>query len=56
MSRIIYSVLVDEDGTNQSTKFYQRVPVAPIASQPRRLDRKHGTDAKAVQRYGIVRT
>ena len=46
MSRIIDPVFVDEDGTNQSAKLNQRVPVAPIASQSGRLDREHGTDAE----------
>jgi hypothetical protein len=50
MSRIIDSVLVDDDGPNQSTELDQSVPVAPIASQPGRLDREHGTDAAFADR------
>lgn len=50
MSRVIDSFIIDEDGPNQSTKLYQRVPVAPIASQPGRLDCEHGTDAAFADR------
>src|SRR5215472_3038796 len=38
------SILVDDDGANQSTELDKRVPVGAIAGETRRLDRKHGTD------------
>ena len=44
MARIVDSVLVDEDGTDQSTELDQSVPVAAVASETRSLDRKHRTD------------
>ena len=50
MTRIIDSVLVDDDGADQSTELYQRVPVTAIAGQPRRLDREHGPHAPMADR------
>ena len=38
------SILVDDDRADQSTELDKRVPVAAIAGETRRLDRKHGTD------------
>src|SRR6266436_10268583 len=50
MSRIIASVLVDDDGPDKSTELNQRVPVAAVTSQPRRFDREYGTDATFADR------
>src|ERR1700732_2998137 len=44
MPRIIDSVLVYDDGPDKSTELDQRMPVATVAGQPRRLDRKDGAD------------
>src|SRR5712691_7986077 len=44
MPRIIGSVLVYDDGPDKSTELDQRVPVAPVAGQPRGLDRKYCAD------------
>src|SRR6516165_2041481 len=44
MTRIVDSVLVDEDGADQSTELYQRVPVAAVAGETRSLDREDGAD------------
>src|SRR5208337_954044 len=45
MARIVDSVLVDEDGADQSTELYQRVTVAAVAGETRSLDREDGADA-----------
>ena len=50
MPRLVYTVLVDDNRANQTTKLDQRVPVAPVARQTRRLDREHGTDATLADR------
>src|SRR6476660_639085 len=50
MPRIIDSVLVYDDGPDKSTELNQRVPVAAVTSQPRRFDRKYGTDAAFADR------
>jgi hypothetical protein len=44
MARIIDSVLVDDDGADQSTELDESMPVAAVAGETRRLDRKHRTD------------
>src|SRR3954463_2833040 len=44
MARIVDSVLVDDDGADQSTELDESVPVAAVAGETRRLDRKHRTD------------
>src|SRR5262245_13642763 len=44
MTRIVDSVLVDEDRANQSTELNQHMPVTAISSETRSLDREHGTD------------
>jgi hypothetical protein len=44
MARIVDSVLVDEDGADQSTELDECVPVAAVAGETRSLDRKHRTD------------
>ncbi len=44
MARIVDSVLVDDDGADQSTELDESMPVATIAGETRRLDRKHRTD------------
>src|SRR5262245_27673016 len=50
MARIIDSVLVHDDGTDQSTELDQRMPIAAVAREPRRLDREHGADAPLADR------
>src|ERR1700736_2935600 len=50
MPRIIDAVLVYDDGPDKSTELNQRVPVAAVTSQPRRFDRKYGTDAAFADR------
>src|SRR5215471_4739420 len=50
MPRLVCTVLVDDNRANQTTKLDQRVPVAPVARQTRRLDREHGTDATLADR------
>ena len=44
MARIVNSVLVDDDGADQSTELDQRMPVAAVAGETRGLDRKHRAD------------
>src|SRR5258708_31464667 len=44
MPRIIDSGLVYDDSPDKSTELDQRVPVATVAGQPRRLDRKYCAD------------
>src|SRR5271166_144667 len=50
MARIVDPVLVDEDGADQSTELYQRVPVASVAGETRSLDREHGADTTVADR------
>ena len=50
MARIIDSVLVDDDGADQSTELDQRMPVAAITGETRGLDRKHGADTPFADR------
>src|SRR5258707_14510899 len=50
MTRIIDSVLVYDDGPDKPTDLDQRMPVATVAGQPRRLDRKHGADPPLTDR------
>src|SRR5258708_18451991 len=44
MPRIVDSVLVDDDGSNQCTELDQRMPVAAVARETRGFNRKHGAD------------
>ena len=50
MPRIIDSVLVYDDRPDQSTELDQRMPIATVTGQPRRLDREHGADAAFADR------
>ena len=50
MPRIIDSVLVYDDGPDQSTELDQRVPVAAVAGQPGGFDREYGADAPLADR------
>jgi len=50
MPRLVYTILVDNHCPNQTAELDQRVPVAPVACQTRRLDREHGTDATLADR------
>jgi hypothetical protein len=50
MPRIIDPVLIYDDGPDKSTELNQRVPVAPVTSQPRRFDREYGPDAAFADR------
>ena len=45
MARIVDAVLVDDERADETAELQQRVPVAAIASESRRLDRDHGADA-----------
>src|SRR5580765_3262605 len=45
MAWFIGSILIDDHCADQAAKFDQRVPVASVARQARRLNRKHGADA-----------
>src|SRR4029453_2689308 len=47
MARIVDSILVDDEGPDQSTELDQRVPVAPVAGEPRCLDCEHGADGSS---------
>ena len=44
MARIIDAILVKKNSPNQSAELDQRVPVAAIAGQARRLDCEHGAN------------
>lgn len=44
MTRIVDSVLVDDDCADQSTELDQCMPVATVAGEPRGLDREYGAD------------
>src|SRR5450759_2316613 len=50
MARFIGPILIDDYCADQTAKLDQRVPVAPIARQTRRLDGEHGTDAAFTDR------
>src|SRR5215469_6802530 len=50
MPRLVYTVLVDDNRAKQTTKLNQRMPVAPVARQTRRLDREHSTDPTLADR------
>src|SRR5260221_8910459 len=45
MSRIVDSVLVEDDRSDQSTELDQRVPVTAVTRQSRCFDREHGANA-----------
>jgi hypothetical protein len=45
VARLIDSVLVDDEGPNQSTELDQRVPITAVPCQSRRFDREHGAHA-----------
>src|ERR1700722_19532944 len=45
MARLIDSVLVDDEGPDQSTELDQRVPITAVPCQSRRFDREHGAHA-----------
>src|ERR1700692_588968 len=50
MAWFIRSILIDDHRADQAAKFDQSVPVASVARQARRLDRKHGTNAAFTDR------
>src|SRR5215471_17528893 len=50
MARIVDSVLVDQDSSDQSTELDQRMPIAAIAGEARCLDGEHGADATFADR------
>src|SRR6516164_7975522 len=50
MAWFIRSILIDDHRADQAAKFDQRVPVASVARQARRLDGKHGTNAAFTDR------
>src|SRR5258706_12258773 len=50
MPRLIHAILIDDNGANQTTKLDQRVPIAPVARQTRRLDGEHCADTTFTDR------
>ncbi len=48
--RAVCAVLVDDQRPDQAAELDQRVPVAPVARQPRRLDGEHGPDPALADR------
>jgi len=50
MPRIIDSVLVNDNGPDQSTELDQRMPVAAIAGEPGGFDREYGSHAPLADR------
>ena len=50
MTRIVDSILVDEDCADQSTELDQRVPVPAVAGETRSLDREHGANTASADR------
>ena len=50
MARIIDSVLVYDNSPDHSTELDQRMPVATVAAQPKRLDREYGANAALADR------
>ena len=50
MARIVDSILVDDDGADQSTELDQRMPVAAVARETRSLDREHRADTAVADR------
>ena len=50
MARIVDAVLVGDQRADQTAELEQRVPVAAVAGQPRRLDRDHGADPALADR------
>ena len=50
MPRIVDAVLVDDQRADQAAELQQRVPVAPVAGEPRRLDRDDGADPTLADR------
>src|SRR5437660_3194226 len=49
-SRIIHGLGVDQQRTDDATKFQQGMPVSSIARQSRRLNAEHGADLPIAQR------
>src|SRR5271166_4437144 len=45
MASIVDSVLVDDDGPDQSAELDQRMPVAAVAGEPGGFDREYGANA-----------
>src|SRR6266446_8455153 len=50
MARFIGPILIDDHRADQTAKLDQRVPVAPVARQTRRLDGEQGTNAALTDR------
>jgi hypothetical protein len=50
MARIVDSILVDDDGPNQSTELDQRMPIAAVPCKPRCLDGEHGSSLSFADR------
>src|SRR5438309_1371075 len=49
-SRIVDAVFVDDQAVHEGAEFQERVPIAPVACQPRRLDRQHGAGLAGADR------
>ncbi len=50
MARIVDAVLVDDQGADETAELEERVPVAPVAGQPRGLDGDHRADTPFADR------
>ena len=50
MPRIIDAIFIDDEGADQAAELDQGVPVAPVTSEPRGLDRDDGADAAFTDR------
>src|SRR5271166_941227 len=50
MASIVDSVLVDDDGPDQSAELDQRMPVAAVAGEPGDFDREYGANAALADR------
>src|SRR5262245_61632451 len=50
MPRIVDSVLVDDDGPDQSTELDQRMPVSAVTGEPGGFDREYGSDTSLADR------
>src|SRR3954454_15611875 len=50
MPRLVYTILIDDHRADQAAKLDQRVPVAAVARQTRRLDGEYGANAALADR------
>lgn len=50
VARVVNAVFIHQQGVHQPTELQQRVPVAAVSRQPRRLDREDRTDVALANR------